>query len=248
MDHNGTQHDGQTWDEQRERLSAYSDGELTADETRQLEAHIATCAACRNELAALRQVQALLRAMPEPHLPRSFVLPPSGPIPVPVATLARRQHAERRHASVLTRATQWAGGVAAAAGLALVLGSAIVGLGVHSGASSSAGVPAASSSFSSSGSPSGTSSNGGAAVGPHVTSSAARSPAAAAAHAPEADTAGAATATAAATAQPASSPMTGSPSSGDVPIAPLTGAGLIVGGGALLIGGRRAERRHSQGD
>jgi anti-sigma factor RsiW len=242
MDHNGTEHDGQTWDEQREWLSAYTDGELAADETRQLEAHIATCAACRNELAALRQVRAVLRALPEPRLPRSFTLPPSGPLPVPAAALARRQQAERHRSPMLARATQWAGGVAAAAGLALVLGSALVGLGGHSAASSSEGGTASSGSYSPYIPPTATSRNAGAAVAPRNTSSAAQS-APASTRGPEASTA---TATPAPSAQAEHSMFEGGSSGGDAPIAPLTGAGLLVGGGALLIGGRVAERRHKR--
>ncbi|HKS68809.1 MAG TPA: zf-HC2 domain-containing protein, partial [Ktedonobacterales bacterium] len=59
----------------RERLSAYLDGELAPGDDAALERHLATCAECRDELAGLREVRALLRALPQPALPRSFALP-----------------------------------------------------------------------------------------------------------------------------------------------------------------------------
>lgn len=63
------------WDERREQLSALLDGALPAAERAQLEAHLAGCAACRAELESLRRMSALLRALPQPALPRSFALP-----------------------------------------------------------------------------------------------------------------------------------------------------------------------------
>ncbi len=59
-----------------EQLSALLDGEVSAEERTQWEAHLKTCQRCQQELAALRQTVALLRALPQPALPRSFELPP----------------------------------------------------------------------------------------------------------------------------------------------------------------------------
>jgi anti-sigma factor RsiW len=52
-------------------LSAYLDGELAPAERRAIEAHLAVCAACREELDALAQVKRLLGRLPE-------VEPPAG--------------------------------------------------------------------------------------------------------------------------------------------------------------------------
>lgn len=45
------------------RLHAYADGELAADEARVVEAHLETCAACRAELAQIRELKAALRTL-----------------------------------------------------------------------------------------------------------------------------------------------------------------------------------------
>jgi anti-sigma factor RsiW len=42
-------------------LSAYFDGELSGRQTARVEAHLASCAHCRAELARLRETQALIR-------------------------------------------------------------------------------------------------------------------------------------------------------------------------------------------
>ena len=231
MDKNGVGNEHSNWDEQRERLSAYADGELPATEAQHMEAHLAGCESCRRELAELRQIRALLRALPAPRLSRSFTLPVTGPVPV-AAAVARRERELRSRSPVVARAVQWMGGVAAAAGLALVLGSALAGFGGHSNAST-ARMPPASGAYHAPASPGATGPQG-AAVGPHNTAesqSASKTP----------------------TAQPTETPapstapqVTGANNSG-LPIGPLGGAGLLVGGGVLLIGGRAAERRKRAG-
>ena len=232
------QHDN--WDEQRERLSAYIDGELPSAEAQQLEAHLASCAECRRELDELRQLRTLLRALPSPRPPRSFTLPETGPVPVPV-TVARRERQTRRPSTVVARATQWAGGLAAAAGLLLVLGSALPGFGAHpfatsqTGAGSSAArAPASSNTYAPNISPTPTNRRGSSA-GQNLDTT----------HAP---TAAGEQAQAAATPTPTPAPRQNvesgpAQSSGEVPVLPLTGAGLVIGGGVLLVGGRVAERR-----
>ena len=55
-------------------LSAYLDAQATADERRRVEAHLEACAACRNELAGLRQTVTLLQALPRIPVPRAFTL------------------------------------------------------------------------------------------------------------------------------------------------------------------------------
>ena len=58
-----------------EQLSAYLDELLAETEQSELEAHLHACEQCQQELKGLRQMVALLHAMPQPRLPRSFVLP-----------------------------------------------------------------------------------------------------------------------------------------------------------------------------
>jgi anti-sigma factor RsiW len=56
-------------------LSAYADGEaLAADERARIEAHLASCHVCQEELQSLRAISTLLSDLPEPELPRSFRL------------------------------------------------------------------------------------------------------------------------------------------------------------------------------
>jgi hypothetical protein len=58
-------------------LSAFADGEMLSGEERtRIEAHLAQCESCREELDSLRAVSALLSELPEPELPRSFRLSP----------------------------------------------------------------------------------------------------------------------------------------------------------------------------
>ncbi|MGH2514277.1 MAG: anti-sigma factor family protein, partial [Ktedonobacterales bacterium] len=146
---NDTQHGN--WDEWREQLSTYLDGELSDAERKQVEAHLVTCAECQRELAELRQVRKLLRALPTPDLPRSFTLPvaehatarhaPATP------TAARSATSSARRDSRLARAAQWAGAAAASLGLLLILGSGLIALGsFHPGGASTGSAPAGSSS------------------------------------------------------------------------------------------------------
>ncbi|GCE13836.1 hypothetical protein [Tengunoibacter tsumagoiensis] len=58
-----------------EQLSAFLDHQLIDEELTECKAHVDTCGQCQQELADLRQTVSLLRALPQPVLPRSFVLP-----------------------------------------------------------------------------------------------------------------------------------------------------------------------------
>jgi len=55
-------------------LNAYLDGALSGDERRAIEAHLASCAECRQELAELRTVVTLLHGLPQIDPPVSFQL------------------------------------------------------------------------------------------------------------------------------------------------------------------------------
>ncbi len=54
---------GKTGDAFTPRLHAYADGELDAAGTKAVEAHLATCAACRAELDEIRRLKAALRTL-----------------------------------------------------------------------------------------------------------------------------------------------------------------------------------------
>jgi hypothetical protein len=52
-------------------LSALMDGELDAEREQQVRAHLERCASCSAQLAALREVDAALRALPDRPLPEA---------------------------------------------------------------------------------------------------------------------------------------------------------------------------------
>jgi Putative zinc-finger len=58
-----------------EQLSAFLDKQLTPQEQAFFDAHLQSCSRCQNALGELRRTVALLHAMPQPQLPRSFALP-----------------------------------------------------------------------------------------------------------------------------------------------------------------------------
>lgn len=58
-----------------EQLSALLDQQLSSQEQTEYNAHLKTCQQCQNVMADLKLTVALLHALPQPTLPRSFVLP-----------------------------------------------------------------------------------------------------------------------------------------------------------------------------
>ncbi len=64
-------------DDRSELLSGYLDRALDVAEQRQAERTIAECAACAEELADLRSLQTMLRALPAPIPRRSFTIDPA---------------------------------------------------------------------------------------------------------------------------------------------------------------------------
>lgn len=57
-------------------LSAFLDNQLSSGEQSTVEAHLQNCQQCQEALAGLRQTVALLHALPQPDVPRSFALSP----------------------------------------------------------------------------------------------------------------------------------------------------------------------------
>jgi anti-sigma factor RsiW len=219
-----------------EMLSAYLDGALTSAEREALERHLAGCAECQEELAGLIRVGALLRALPEPALPRSFTLPEPG------AAHGGRSLPVRsaRRVSAWSGAAQWVGGLAAALGAGILLAGVLPPLG-FGGAASTASHQDGRYGGASTSAPT---------AQPHVSPSAPVF-----AGSPGTNTV-TPTVTATATATPPTPTATGSATNGPVepadsgaPLAPV-GAVLLIGGGAALAIGtvtRRRERRDQLG-
>lgn len=61
-----------TCDEVKERLWAYLEQETTAEETAEIEAHLAHCVACREELALQREIKQDLASLPDEELPATY--------------------------------------------------------------------------------------------------------------------------------------------------------------------------------
>ncbi len=141
-----------------EQLSALLDGEVSAEEKTRWEAHLATCQRCQQELASLRRTVALLRALPQPALPRSFELPLE--IAEPVALVAGTRQAaaptplraperRRQDRSYLRFAFRTLSTIAAMIGIVFVLSSIVPTLTRGSTSNSAASTSASSSSGSS---------------------------------------------------------------------------------------------------
>lgn len=216
-----------------EALSAYLDSALTSAERQALERHLSGCAACQEELAGLIRVGALLRALPEPSLPRSFTLPEPASVPSRRFLPAR----PARRMSAWSGAAQWVGGLAAALGAGILLAGVLPHLGFAGGvASSPVSHQFGGASTTSTSSPT---------AQTHLTPSAplvAGSPGTGSATPT-------ATATATATATPSTSTAGGSttfapvePADAGAPLAPV-GAVLLIGGSAALAVGTVSRRR-----
>jgi len=153
-----TQHD---WHPTTEQLSAFLDGQLSSDEQGEWDAHIKTCEQCQQELAALRLTVNLLRALPQPDLPRSFALPVNTAV-TPIADYSTqrvsRSPAQRRRTwpVVLRTTARSLCAIAAVLGLFLLSWGLLTGLlRPGSGTATSMSAPAASSAQSTGGSASG---------------------------------------------------------------------------------------------
>ncbi|MGO8949093.1 MAG: zf-HC2 domain-containing protein [Ktedonobacterales bacterium] len=122
----GGYHKHSDWEQRLEELSAYLDSELDETERATLEQHLSTCEECRRALEELRQTRALLRALPEPALPRSFRLPETGAVPESISRGRGGTAASYRVERVWPlRALQYIGGMVAVLGLFILITAAL---------------------------------------------------------------------------------------------------------------------------
>ncbi len=145
-----------------EQLSAYLDRQVTPQEQAFFDAHLATCAQCREALAELRAAVLLLRAMPRPELSRSFVLPASfsdasniTPLPISIARQDSNGRTDRPSQSARSarvahptfrRAVRVMSTLAAVLGLLFVLSGLLTSVHLASGGATTASAPMYSSS------------------------------------------------------------------------------------------------------
>ncbi len=126
-----------------EQLSAYLDKQLAPQEQAACEAHMRTCAQCQQSLAQIRQTVALLHALPQAELPRSFVLSADMAL-TPVRTrnqqesnvipLARRQHPVWTH--IARRSLRAVSTIAAVLAIVFMMSSLLAVLPTHTGGTS----------------------------------------------------------------------------------------------------------------
>lgn len=86
------------WHLTTEQLSSLLDGQLSSDEQARLQTHLHACQQCQFRLADLRQTVALLHALPQPSLPRSFTLPVDDAVVTPISAHSQRATQVRRPA------------------------------------------------------------------------------------------------------------------------------------------------------
>ena len=138
------------------QLSALIDKQLSAQELALCKAHLQSCQQCQSALAGLQQTVALLQALPEPALPRSFALPAGvtylqerparhgqdeGEQPATTNRPVRR----RSWPHYIQRSLRAVSTIAAVIGLAFLLTGILPMLPHNGGASTSTTVPSASS-------------------------------------------------------------------------------------------------------
>ena len=134
-----------------EQLSAFLDKQLSPPEQAVFDAHLASCQQCQSRLADLRLTVALVRALPQEEVPRSFVLPSrlapvaEGPTPRP-ATVTPVPQQRGARVYVLQRTVRVVSTLAAVLALIFILSGIVPSIHFGGGeATSSAGsVPAAS--------------------------------------------------------------------------------------------------------
>jgi hypothetical protein len=125
-----------------EQLSAYLDGQLSSQELSTWDTHLNTCQECQQTLAELRETVALLHALPQPTLPRSFMLPADSvltrPAPVQPSTPIPLHAAPRRRAwsSSMRSMVRTVSAIAAILGVVFLL-SGIIGIAPSRGGTTS---------------------------------------------------------------------------------------------------------------
>jgi len=113
-----------------EHLSGYVDGTLATDERAEVDAHLATCATCREEIELSTRAVTMLRELPEVSVPFGTTRP--------VMAEAGKERTSRAPRS-WGRGTQWAAGLAAAAVLVAVVAVALPRVGEVARMESAAG-------------------------------------------------------------------------------------------------------------
>jgi hypothetical protein len=126
-----------------EQRSAFLDKQLSSQEQAIVDAHLRDCQQCQQALAELRQAVALLHALPQVEVPRSFTLPTRiaavqeqpahiNPVITPISQRKRaRQYTLQRTIRVMSS-------LAAVLGLIFILSSFVTALPHGGGASSTA--------------------------------------------------------------------------------------------------------------
>ena len=133
-----------------EQLSALLDKQLSPQEWAVCQAHLRSCQQCQGVLADLRQTSVLLRALPQPELPRSFVLSTTitstaGQISRPKAQATVTPITRGRRSAwptYLRVSTRFISTIAAALGIFFLLSGLLLSL-PHGGATTSASAPLA---------------------------------------------------------------------------------------------------------
>jgi hypothetical protein len=113
-----------------EQLSGYVDGTLGTEERAEVDAHLATCATCREEIELSTQAVTMLRELPEMPVPFGTTRP--------VMAEAGKERTSRTRRFWGGR-TQWAAGLAAAAVLVAVVAVALPRVGQVAPVESAAG-------------------------------------------------------------------------------------------------------------
>jgi predicted anti-sigma-YlaC factor YlaD len=113
-----------------EQLSGYVDGTLETDERAEVDAHLATCPTCREEIELSTRAVTMLRELPEVPVPFGTTRP--------VMAEAGKERTSRGRRS-WGRGNQWAAGLAAAAVLVAVVAVALPRLGEMAPVESAAG-------------------------------------------------------------------------------------------------------------
>lgn len=125
-----------------EELSASLDKQLSPQEQAVFDAHLRTCARCQQRLADLQGTVALLHALPQAELPRSFVLPTrTEPIPLRSNSPVRAGNSNQVRLYALQRSLRVLSSIAAVVGIVFLLSGFFAAFphgGAFSGSSTSA--------------------------------------------------------------------------------------------------------------